>query len=474
MFWDAKTLRDLILKYRQGGVSTLILAEFFEDTVRHPGTTSMVVAHKLESARTLFKIVRRFYDNLPEAEKRRLCANPARPQYHNRRELQFDRIDSWFGVATAGEAGAGRSLTINNLHLSEVAFWPGDAEATATGLIEAVPLGGRIRLESTAKGIGGYFHGEYGLAKGGASRLKPHFFPWWTHEEHRLPLDPGETVEFDESSETGRQERELASKHGLAPEQLKWRRAKILDLKGDFWQEHPEDDVSCFLLSGRPVFDQAALMRLLAGCAEPTGAEDSRQLLIWQPPDPKGHYVIGADTAEGLVHGDWSVGLVIDRATGSDVACLRGHWPDHVFASKLDALGRRYNTATLGVEDNNHGHSVINTLVNVLRYPKLYARQDYDHLTGQSERRWGWLTSAKTKPILVDYLAQLISTPGFRVANSLLVSEALTFEHKADGSMGSQGGCFDDSVIAWGIAHQMRLLTRSELPKVEVGKRSLY
>ena len=47
----------------------------------------------------------------------------------NTGQMVFDRLDSEFRVVSAGEENAGRGLTIQNLHLSEVARWPGDAQS---------------------------------------------------------------------------------------------------------------------------------------------------------------------------------------------------------------------------------------------------------------------------------------------------------------------------------------------------------
>ena len=40
---------------------------------------------------------------------------------------------------------------------------------------------------------------------------------------------------------------------------MKWRRYKIWDIADLFYQEYPEDDVSCFLQSGRPVFTKVPI-----------------------------------------------------------------------------------------------------------------------------------------------------------------------------------------------------------------------
>ncbi|HTE19602.1 MAG TPA: hypothetical protein VK689_14635, partial [Armatimonadota bacterium] len=58
--------REILLKARQFGFSTLILALFFLDTLNTPQTQTVVVAHDLESAKRLFGIVQRFYYSFPE------------------------------------------------------------------------------------------------------------------------------------------------------------------------------------------------------------------------------------------------------------------------------------------------------------------------------------------------------------------------------------------------------------------------
>lgn len=101
--------RELILKSRQFGFSTLILALLFLDTINTPNTQTVVIAHDLASTARLFQIVQRFYRFLPDALR------PA-TRYANRHEFLWPDLDSSFFVGTAGNGDFGRGGTINNIH----------------------------------------------------------------------------------------------------------------------------------------------------------------------------------------------------------------------------------------------------------------------------------------------------------------------------------------------------------------------
>lgn len=458
-YWANKTDWDIILKYRQGGISTLVLAEFFEDTARNENTTSVVVAHDRDSTEKLFNIVKMYFDRLPLDEKARLCANPEKPQYKNRRELYFDKINSWFVVGTAGNIEFGRGQTINNLHCSEVAFWPRPEDLMA-GLLEAVPSGGRVRLESTPNGFN-YFYNECQDAQMGEGVYNFHFFPWWVQKDYTEDLDSGEDAQIQSS--LTEEEQKLIDRKDLTLGQIKWRRLKKKTLKKKFPQEYPEDDISCFLGSGNCVFDTELLADYLHGCRNPIRTEENGCLKVWKEPEKGKKYAIGADVAEGLEHGDFSTCYVIDEETAEDVAQMKGHWPPEVFAKKLAELGHYYAKhyprgqlpPVIGVERNNHGHSVLNTLVNTEKYESIYRHEDYDPRTRQKRKRLGWPTDAVTKPIMIDDLDAILRA-GVPVNSKDFVGEAMTFIRKRDGAMEAEEGCHDDLVVARAIAVQMR------------------
>jgi hypothetical protein len=86
----------------------------------------------------------------------------------------------------------GRSSTIQLFHGSEVAFWP-HADTHAAGILQAVAdaPGTEIILESTANGVGNFFHQLWASAERGASDFIAVFVPWHWQEEYRRPPPEG-------------------------------------------------------------------------------------------------------------------------------------------------------------------------------------------------------------------------------------------------------------------------------------------
>ena len=461
-YYEGRTARDIILKPRQLGFTTLVCALFFADTLLRPNTTSILVAHDLESAQKIFRIVQLFWERLPQAERRRA----GKPRFSNRREFHWPRLNSSFFVGTAGNPRFGHGLTINNLHCSEVARWS-DPEESLVALLEAVPADGRVILESTANGLGNYFHTLWSEAKAGANGFKPQFYVWWEDPTYALAVDASQVEEIRQS--LSESELNLVTRYKLTLEQIAWRRDKQRDLRDRFAQEYPEDDLTCFLASTRGCFDlerlrQAAARIAAAAAPVRVGVIQSKAgdvaiapgiLLVWQKPIEGRIYVIGADVGEGLAGGDASAACVLDRETGAQVAELHGRVPPERFAQQLNLLGRWYNAALLAVERNNHGHSTLNTLRNVCRYPRLYYHVRYDQ-TGKGKPMLGWPTDQATKPILVDDLAAAIAGEHPLVHSPDLVDECLTFVTTDTGSQEAQEGKFDDRVMAAGIAWQAR------------------
>ena len=461
-YYDRRSAADIILKPRQLGFTTLICGLYFADCLLRPNTTSVIMAHDIDSSEKTFRIVDLFWERLPAAAR----ALAGKPRFSNRREFLWPEINSHFYVGTAGALTFGRGQTINNLHCSEFAFWPKPLEALAA-LTEAVPRDGRIVIESTANGIGNAFHDLWVEAKEGTNRYHANFYRWWQDPMYSLAADAGDEETLREQL-TG-DERDLMTSHTLSLGQIKWRRDKQRELRGRFSQEYPEDDVTCFLASSRGCFELEPLRQAaarIAAAPAPLRVEvlqDKKMnvaiapghLFIWQRPVIGRIYVIGADVGEGLAGGDASAACVLDRETGAQVAELHGRVAPERFAQQLNLLGRWYNAALLAVERNNHGHSTLNTLRNICRYPRLYYHVRYDHMA-KTQPVLGWPTDQATKPILIDDLAAAIAQGALIINSAGLVDECMTFVTTESGGQGAAEGKFDDRVIAAGIAWQAR------------------
>ena len=250
--------------------------------------------------------------------------------------------------------------------------------------------------------------------------------------------------------------------HRLTPGQVKWLRLRSRELREMFAQEYPINDIEAFITSGRPVFDNGKLSELLVLLADvkPVETLDSKSLTIWKKPHRGRTYVAGADTSEGVSGGDYSCMVVLDRERCEEVATLYGLFPPPVFARKCAELALRYNNALLGVERNNHGHTVLNILKSRSGYNNLYHHREYNSTT--RSRKLGWDTNLRTKPIMIDELAQAISEGSLAINDPEFVRECLTYVYNDNGGTGAQNGCHDDRVIAMAIALQMRKQLDSE------------
>jgi len=442
--------RNIVLKARQMGITTYIAARYFIQTITQPGTVTLQVAHSQESAEEIFKIVHRFWDNLPEAMKGGALVRSRASV----RQIAFPQLDSEYRVATAADPNAGRGMTIHNLHCSEVARWPRDGEETLASLRAAVPEGGEVVLESTPNGAGGIFYEEWQRAE--ETGYTRHFFPWWFEESYRLAGggDRGAAEGGCPRTGLGEDEAALVESAGLDLEQISWRRENWARLRNLAPQEFAEDEVSCFRASGECVFDLEAIEQAWAERGEPLESRENGRLVIWFPSQVGKHYIVGVDPAGGGSEGDYACAQVIERRTGIQCAELCGHFPPRELAQKLIELGCMYNDALLVVERNNHGYGVLAHLraagcLNVYREG------------GQD----GWLTSAVSRPAMIENLAAVLATePGlFRSARFL--NECRTFVRLTDGSSGAMAGAHDDCVMAIAIALAARRGMVGLLPK---------
>jgi hypothetical protein len=434
-FEAGRGTHNIVLKARQMGLTTWAAARFFLKTITRPGTLTLQVAHTQESAEEIFRIVHRFLDYLPD----RLRTGCLRTSRANVRQIVFPELDSQYRVVSAGERNAGRGMTVQNLHCSELARWPGDPAEILAGLRAALAPDGEVILESTPNGIGGCFYEEWRTAP--ETGIVRHFFPWWMERRYR-------TKAVDQNSLTD-EERTLMAHHHLGLAQIGFRRKMQANFRAMARQEFAEDPESCFRASGESVFELAVIEPRLVSAPAPLELRRNGEIEIWLPPLPRKQYLVAVDPAGGGTDGDYSAVEVLEMATGLQCAEFAGHVGGLELAQLVHRIAAEYNNAWVVVERNNHGHGVLALLENVCHCARLYRQ------SGQP----GWPTTSSNRPAVIGLLnAALIDQPDHFMSRHLL-AECRSFVRQPDGSTGARAGTHDDRVMAMA----MGLAARAEL-----------
>jgi hypothetical protein len=298
---------------------------------------------------------------------------------------------------------------------------------------------------------------------------------------------------------------------------LAWRRAVIVEKFGGnpdtlgkdavraFQQEYPATAEEAFLVSGACFFDEERLRYLARGAVDPKVRgrlvlgegvvrvePNSRGFVrIYESPDAKSHYVIGADTAEGklvvarrtadaseLERGDRDFSsAVVLRLPEKDsdnvhrpckvVAELHGRLAPEVFAEQVRLLGKYFSCgpsegtgtggqALVGVErSHSSGQTVLRLLREHYKYNPLFWHRQLNTLTRKRTTQLGWVTDGTTRMPMLDELAELVRKGQIEVPSRDIVREMVTFVLWDNGKPQAEESCHDDRVIALAIAMQM-------------------
>lgn len=421
--------RKMILKPRQIGSTTNEVIKLLDYVLYHKNTTICVMAHEDSAIKKIFRIPRRAYNAMPAAIRPELDRGGG-----SKYEMAFPKIRSlmYCDLESRGD-------TISRLHISEAAFV--DYERYISTM-QAVPVNGRITIESTPNGVGNWFYDKW---QNDDSYAKL-FFPWYMDIGYQLPYSGRLSYTADENALIA-----YAKAHHkieISPNQIIWRRQKITELKDFFYQEYPEDPATCFLLSGGQVIDRLIIQKIMAKAKKPIS--EQHEVKVFETKRAGAHYVIGADPAEG-VGGDFSHATCYDVERRCEVATLRGQFKPVVFARRLKDFAAKYahghRWPLLAVEKNNHGHAVLQELIEHTDYPNLYFSKPDSP---------GWHSNSVTRPIMIDQLIDAVEDDQIKINDILALNELMTLINK-NGKIEAATGKHDDSVIATAIALQMIL-----------------
>ncbi len=457
-------VRIIVLKGRQLGCSTVTEAILFIWCFLHKGTAAMVLADDKSNSEYLFGMTKRYWEM-------GLFHGMFPTNYDRIGYIEWAGVDSNITVETAKKEDVGRSRTIQAVHGSEVARWS-EAEGIVGSLFDAMAheWGTIMVLESTAKGVGDYFHEEWVKATDpdpDKSMFTPMFFPWFEHDEYEIP---GHHLTYSDLDDDERDLLAAYPKLNLA--KLAWRRRKISGYVNPqtFCEEFPMCPEEAFLSTGSNLFNLTAL----ATCYEPdipyeqgflyndngilTFCEDpSGHTWVWQRPDPRKQrrYVVAVDTTQ-TVEGDPACIQVMDRANMEQVAVWHGQSDPHTIGEIALALAIWYGPETiLNTEIQGGGRVVLKVWRdhnNGNGWPHIWMdrRPDRPKLMMQA---LGWNQTYETKTQMIGTMQGVIARRQVKIHHRATNYELQRYVTNEDGTFGpSRRSGHDDCVISLGIA----------------------
>ena len=207
---------DVILKARQQGFSSLILALFTGDFLLKDNQRNVIVADNSDNATELLDRVKFFIKSYEDKIKTKVPL-----KYNSKYELFNEATNSRYTIGTAENTEFGRSKTITNLHLSEFGFYLHPHKLFA-GALQAVVPTGRVIIETTANGFN-EFKNFWDECKLGERPFKPLFYPASAFYDHDFLV------------------------------------IKQKQLREKYPQEYPENATEAFLASGTQYFNPTSL-----------------------------------------------------------------------------------------------------------------------------------------------------------------------------------------------------------------------
>lgn len=501
-------VRVILLKARQWGGSTLVQMYLaWMQLARHRGWNSLICGHlhaTSKSIKRMYNLLLRHYP--PELLGDDVDGGPLRfSKLEGQPNVQqIAARDCLVITGSALSEDAVRGYDISMAHLSEVAFWksstmhsPDDVVRSVCGSVALKP-DTVIVLESTANGVGDFFHDEWMRAGLGRSDKQPVFVPWHEIGMYSLPVDDAQALWqlMDDY------EHQLWA-DGCTLEQINWYHHKRREYRTHqlMMAEYPGSATEAFAVTGNNPFDPEHLDRLEKGCILPpllVGDIQARGrrglaakvdirlvkasnglLQVWElPQGQQAHlrrYMVVVDVGGRADTSDYSVIAVMAMRQGTLPATVVAQWRGHIdhdmLAWKAMQLAKFYNDALLVIESN--------TLTNEAARAgeSEYILQELHSVYGNIYRRpsgqLGFHTNVKTKRKAVTALIAALRDASYVERDQVAVNEMRDYELR-NGCYAARPGKHDDVLMTRAIALCVMSDERLNLDGQPVGKTFSY
>lgn len=422
LIWELQTARLLILlKARQLGMSWAVCAYVLWRCLFQPGQLVLLLSKGQKEANELLRRVRALYQRLPAWMRERLPKID--PRKDNASAVLWTNGSSIQSLPATRNAGIGNAASV--VIMDEAAHMKYGDELYLN-IKPTIDEGGQLILLSTANGLGGLFHTLWEKAAEGLNNFRTVFLPWW--------------------SRPGRDRAWFARMRAESTD------PKLIP------QNYPANPVEAFLASGNTRFEADWITAQAANLCDPLERRDLPDALrdipglkVWKLPEPGREYVLGADVAEGLEHGDFNACPVLDAETWEQVAELHGHFEPDEYAGHLIAVADAYNLAHVWVERNNHGHAVLIAMA-MAKDPETSLPRPFNRIGNGHDGKPGWLTNVATKGPGIDLIAAALRDACVTIRSVGLLNELRHYKRLRGGKLGAPEGKFDDRVMGLMVA----------------------
>lgn len=380
---------NIILKFRQAGITELISMYCLWLAMYHPNKKINIISIKDNTAKKVLKKIKYMYKNLPWFLQVPII-NGRAGEYGSASMMEFDNGSVIESLPTSPEAGRSEALTLLVIDEAAMVRWASQVWAAA---VPTLSTGGSAIVNSTPKGIGGFYHSTWVDALAGGNNFQPIRLRWNMHPER------------DE----------------------KWYKDMALALGPRRTAQEVDGD---FLGSGNTVFDLTDI-RDIENCLSdypPIIKRYNGQYRQFNLPEKDQEYFIGADVATGRAT-DYSSFTVMNKS-GEEQVCYKGKMPVDSYAKLLGDTGQLFNFAVIAPESNDVGLAVTSKL-QMEGYPKLYYYQKMTKKKGKSrpemDKSPGWLTTNKNRSVIIDGLESDVREGNIIIKDPFFVQEAYTF-----------------------------------------------
>ena len=502
-----RPMRMVILKARQWGGSTVVeMYMAWMQLVLRNNCNAIVCGAEMRGA----QVVLNLYSDMLAFYPQELWEGEKAPKLKTQRGiLTLEGRDNRIYVAASTNPDAVRGANAALVHLTEAAYWkatrsrdPWDAVRAIYCSVPMAPLK-LVVMESTADGVGSFFHEEWLRAESGRSGKRAVFVPW--HEIHANSLRFASEEEMEALwVNMDAYERDLWDNAGLTLEQIHWynRRRREMRDHTKMKSEFPSTALEAFACTSSNVFNAQKVALLREGCREPvafgdvasasgavTGPEalcgvcfanDPRgDLHVWQFAEEGARYVVAVDVGGLSEKADWSVIAVIRSGSKPEVvAQWRGHIDHDLLAWKGAMIATLYGNATLVFESNTleserpsgdeapfrQGALILHELYE--HYPNLYRRQAPGSTT--CARIPGFHTNRQTKQMIITELIAAVRDGRYVERCSDACDELDYYERRENGAYAARAGRHDDILMTRAIGlHVARSLDLPDDPSLD-------